>query len=192
MTEQIPEIEESLLLQAREGDRNAYGELVTRCYTDLIRVVYRLCGDEQLAQDSVQEAFIRAWMKLPEYRARAPFSHWVYRIAVNLTLDTLRKKPQESLDDNPTVSLMAEKTPDPEAAFLQKEQTDRVQGAVNALPEGARAVLVLREYGGFSYDEIASMLEIPVGTVMSRLNYARGRLREMLREENLEMEREYA
>lgn len=192
MTEQIPEIEESLLLQAREGDRNAYGELVSRCYTDVIRVVFRLCSDTQLTQDAVQEAFIRAWVKLPEYHSKAPFSHWVYRIAVNLTLDTLRKKPQESIESSPVVSLLAEKTPDPEAAYLQKEQADMVQDAVNALPEAARSVLVLREYGELSYEEIASVLQIPVGTVMSRLNYARGRLREMLRKDRLEMEREYA
>jgi len=192
VTEQIPEIEECLLIQAKEGDRNAYGELVSRCYTDVVRVVYRLCGDTQLAQDAAQEAFIRAWMKLPEYRSKAPFSHWVYRIAVNHALDTLRKKPQESLESSPAVSLLAEKTPDPEAAYLQKEQADMVQGAVNALPEAARSVLVLREYGELSYDEIASVLEIPVGTVMSRLNYARGRLRDMLRKDRIEMEREYA
>jgi RNA polymerase sigma-70 factor, ECF subfamily len=192
VTEQIPEIEECLLIQAKEGDRNAYGELVSRCYADVIRVVYRLCGDTQLAQDAVQDAFIRAWVKLPEYRSKAPFSHWVYRIAVNLTLDTLRKKPQESLESSPVVSLMAEKTPDPETAYLQKEQADMVQGAVNALPEATRSVLVLREYGELSYEEIASVLEIPVGTVMSRLNYARGRLRDMLRKDRLEMEREYA
>ena len=67
-----------------------------------------------------------------------------------------------------------------------------MQGAVKALPEAARAVLVLREYGELTYDEIASVLEIPVGTVMSRLNYARSRLREMLRKYHLETEREYA
>jgi RNA polymerase sigma-70 factor (ECF subfamily) len=192
VTDQIPEIEESLLLQAREGDRNAYGELVSRCYPDVSRVVFRLCGDEQLAQDAVQEAFIRAWVKLPDYRSKAPFSHWVYRIAVNLVLDTLRKKPQESLETSPAAAMISEKAADPETAYLKKEQADMVQGAVNALPEAARSVLVLREYGELSYDEIASVLDIPVGTVMSRLNYARTRLRELLLKDRLEMEREYA
>jgi RNA polymerase sigma-70 factor, ECF subfamily len=192
VTEQIPEIEESLLIQAQEGDRNAYGELVSRCYTDVIRVVFRLCGDAQLAQDAAQDAFIRAWVKLPEYRSKAPFSHWVFRIAVNLTLDTLRKKPQESLETAPAASLVSERSADPEAAYLKKEQEDMVQQAVNALPEAARSVLVLREYGELSYDEIATVLEIPVGTVMSRLSYARGRLREIVLKDRVEMEREYA
>jgi RNA polymerase sigma-70 factor (ECF subfamily) len=190
--ETLPEVEESLIIQAKTGDRAAYGELVARCYPDVIRVVYRLCGDSQLAQDAAQEAFLRAWVRLPEFRPRAPFRHWVYRIAVNTALDTLREKPQESIDDDTTVWHMAAGSPDPEAAYIEKEQAGQVQRAVNTLPEAARAVLVLREYGGLSYDEIASILEIPVGTVMSRLNYARTRLRETLRQTHREVEREYA
>jgi RNA polymerase sigma-70 factor (ECF subfamily) len=190
--EPIAEIEEALVIQAKGGDRNAYGELVGRCYEDVIRVVYRLCGDNQVAQDATQEAFMRAWVKLPGFQSRAPFSHWVYRIAVNIALDMLREKPQESIEAGAEISLMAETGAGPEAAYLQKEQADLVQGAVNALPDAARLVLVLREYGDLSYEEIASLLEIPVGTVMSRLNYARNRLREMLRKDHLETEREYA
>ena len=192
MLENISDVEERLLIQARDGDRNAYGELVSRCYDDVIRVVYRLCGDTQIAQDATQEAFMRAWVRLPGFQSRAPFSHWVFRIAVNTALDTLREKPQESIETGAGISLLAETGPGPEAAYLEKEQADLVQDAVNALPEAARTVLVLREYGGQSYEEIASLLEIPVGTVMSRLNYARNRLREMLRKDRLEMEREYA
>lgn len=191
MLETISEVEENLLSQAKDGDRNAYGELVSRCYESVIRVVYRLCGDTQIAQDAAQEAFLRAWVRLPGFQSRAPFSHWIYRIAVNIALDLLREKPQESIDEDSRISSMAATSSGPEAAYLEKEQADLVQGAVNALPEASRAVLVLREYGGLSYEEIAGLLEIPVGTVMSRLNYARNRLREMLRENHLEMERDY-
>ncbi|GAP21540.1 RNA polymerase sigma factor [Leptolinea tardivitalis] len=192
MPEHISEIEENLLMEARTGDRNAYGELAGRCYSDVIRVVYRACGDTALAQDAVQEAFIRAWVKLPEFQARAPFSHWVCRIAVNVALDTLREKPQESIEDNPTMTHLAGKNLDPETAYVAREQADRVQNAIKSLPEAARTVLVFREYGQMSYDEIAATLEIPVGTVMSRLNYARSKLRELLLEECMETEREYA
>ena len=186
------EIEEDLLARAIDGDRNAYGELAARCYPAVVRVVYRLCGDAQLAEDAAQEAFIRAWTKLPVYQSRAPFCRWIYRIAVNVALDVLRKKPQESLDEDETAIQLAGDTPNPEVAYIQQEQADRVQKAIRALPDGARSVLVLREYGGLSYDEISSTLEIPTGTVMSRLNYARTRLREMLREDRAEMERVYA
>jgi RNA polymerase sigma-70 factor (ECF subfamily) len=190
--ENVSEIEEGLVMQARSGDRNAYGELVGRCYADVIRVVYRLCGDEQIAQDATQEAFMRAWIRLPSFQSRAPFSHWVYRIAVNTALDTLREKPQASIDENTGFSRIASESPDPEAAYIEQEQAEQVQGAINALPEASRAVLVLREYGSLAYDEIASVLDIPVGTVMSRLNYARNRLRETLREVRMEKEHEYA
>lgn len=192
MLDTLKEIEANLLSQAKDGDRNAYGELVSRCYESVIRVVYRMCGDAQIAQDAAQEAFMRAWVRLPGFQSRAPFSHWVYRIAVNIALDMLREKPQESIDEGVSIAVMAATAAGPEAAYLQKEQADIVQGAVNALPEASRAVLVLREYDDLSYEEIAGLLEIPVGTVMSRLNYARNRLREMLRKDRLEMEREYA
>jgi RNA polymerase sigma-70 factor (ECF subfamily) len=190
--EQISEIEDNLVIQAKQGDRSAFGELVVCYYERVIQVVYRLCGDAQIAQDAAQETFIRVWLKLPGFQPRAPFRSWVYRIAVNAALDILRQKPDMSIEDNEGMLMMAEKNPGPEAAYIEKEQMDLLQGAVRALPEAARAVLVLREYGELSYEEIAAVLEIPVGTVMSRLNYARNRLRVILRNDRLETEREYA
>ena len=192
MLEKISEVEDNLIIQAKLGDRSAFGELVSLYYENVIRVVFRLCGDAQIAQDATQEAFIRAWVKLPGYQPRSPFRNWVYRIAVNTALDILRQKPQESLEDSTEVLIMAEKSLGPEAAYIEKEQLDFLQSAVKALPEAARAVLVLREYGQLTYEEIASVLEIPLGTVMSRLNYARGRLRENLQKYGFVTEGEYA
>lgn len=192
MPEQISEIEERLVMQAQQGDRNAYGELVCRHYEHVIRVVYRLCGDAQLAQDATQEAFMRAWVKLPGFRPKAPFRNWLYRVAANAAFDALRRKPEENIEDSEGMLVMAEKNPGPEADYIAKEQAAFLQGAVKALPEAARAVLVMREYGELSYEEIAAVLEIPVGTVMSRLNYARNRLRETLQKYRLETELEYA
>ena len=191
MLEQISEVEEVLVIQAQQGNRGAYGELVGRYYEGVIRVVYRLCGDAQIAQDAAQEAFLRAWIKLPGFQPRAPFRNWVYRIAVNTALDVLRQKPAEQFENSEEVRILADKSLGPEAAYIEKERADYVQAAIKALPEAARAVLVLREYGELSYDEIASVLEIPVGTVMSRLNYARTRLRTMLQEYRLETEHAY-
>lgn len=192
MLEHISEIEDNLIMRAIEGDRNAFGELVGRYYENVLRVAYRLCGDAQVAQDATQEAFIRAWIKLPNFQPRAPFRNWLYRIAVNTALDILRRKPEESIENSEGMLIMADRNPGPEAAYIEKEQLDFLQSAVRTLPEAARTVLVLREYGELSYDEIASVLEIPIGTVMSRLNYARTRLREALKKYRLETEREYA
>lgn len=192
MLEQNSKTEDTLILLAIQGDRNAYGELVCRYYNDVIRVVYRLCSDSQIAQDATQEAFLKAWVKLPDFQPRSPFRNWLYRIAVNAALDILRKKPDESIDDHDETLVMADKMEGPEGTYIEKEQVNLLQEAVKVLPEGARTVLVLREYAGLSYGEIASVLDIPIGTVMSRLNYSRTCLREKLQSYHLEMEREYA
>jgi RNA polymerase sigma-70 factor (ECF subfamily) len=88
--------------------------------------------------------------------------------------------------------MLADQAPDPETALIRKEQAALLQKGVRSLPEAARSVLVLREYGELSYQEIATVLDIPIGTVMSRLNYARNRLREVLKEQVFQPENEYA
>ncbi len=166
-----------LITQAQQGDRQALGELVRRHREGVINVVYRMCGDASLAEDAAQEAFIRAWQHLPSYRPRSPFRNWVYRIASNVALDALRRE-RETVD----IDTLPLSTSDegPEAAVEGIERGERVRQAVLTLPPASRAVLVLREYEGLSYREIADTLSIPIGTVMSRLNYARNRLRETL------------
>ena len=173
------ETETALIEKAQKGDRNAYGELVRHHHPGVVNVVYRMCGDVELAEDAAQDAFIQAWLNLSSFRPGTSLRNWLYRIAVNAALDTLRRAPKKPLADLETLAL-----PDlqagPEAAFLQKERTVIVQRAILSLTEASRAVLILREYGGLSYQEIASTLDIPLGTVMSRLNYARDRLKELL------------
>lgn len=165
--------------RAQRGDRQAFGELVARYRDGVVNVIYRMCGDAELAEDAAQEAFIRAWQHLPKYRPDAPFRNWVYRIATNAALDTLRREREMSnVDDMPITA----RTPGPEAVIEQNERAALVQRAVLALPEASRVVLILREYEGLTYQEIADMVQIPIGTVMSRLNYARTRLRDMLKE----------
>ena len=171
------EIELDLITAAQRGDRKAFGELVRRHREGVINVVFRMCGDAHLAEDAAQEAFIRAWQHLPSYRPRSPFRNWVYRIATNVALDTLRRERETvDIDD---LSLVAQDA-GPEATVEGQERGQRVRDAVLALPPASRAVLVLREYEGLSYREIADTLGIPIGTVMSRLNYARNRLRDSL------------
>lgn len=166
-----------LIARAQEGDRHAFGILVRRHWEGVVNVVYRMCGDANLAQDAAQDAFVRAWERLHSYRPRSPFRNWVYRIATNAALDTLRREKETvDVDGLP----LADPADGPEVSLEGREEAERVQQAVRALPPASRTVLVLREYEGLSYREIADTLDIPVGTVMSRLNYARGRLRESL------------
>jgi len=183
--------ETSLVEQAQSGDRNAFGELVSRHYQGVVLVVYRMCGDTGLAEDAAQETFMQAWLNLASYRPRSPLRNWLYRIAINAALDVLRRKPEETLEGG-QARLVADQAAGPEAALIEKERVALLQQAMQSLPEASRSVLVLREYGGLSYHEIASVLDVPVGTVMSRLNYARNRLREILKGEMARMESEYA
>lgn len=171
--------EEMLVTRAQQGDRGAFGELVSLHSTGVIQVVYHLCGNAQVAEDAAQETFLRAWQHLAQYRSQGTLRSWLYRIAINAALDMLRREAKLSPDDVDDLQLPDSK-PGPEAALITSERVTLVQQAVNALPPASRAVLILREYERLSYQEIASALDIPMGTVMSRLNYARSQLRARL------------
>ncbi|MBN1246089.1 MAG: sigma-70 family RNA polymerase sigma factor [Anaerolineae bacterium] len=168
---------QNLVLQAQGGDRRAFGELIRLHRDGVVNVVYRLCGDAMLAEDAAQECFIRAWQNLDSYRPRSAFRNWLYRIASNYALTELRR--ERPTTDIEHASLGARQA-GPEATVEDRERASVVQAAVLALPEASRIALVLREYEGLSYREIAETLDIPIGTVMSRLDYARGQLRKTL------------
>ena len=183
------ETEAALIVKAQTGDRNAYGELVRHHHPGVVNVVYRMCGDIQLAEDAAQDAFIQAWLHLPSFRPGTSLRNWLYRIAVNAALDVIRRGPKQPFANLETLS-MPDPQAGPEAVLLQKERTIAVQQAILSLTEASRAVLVLREYGGLSYQEIAAALDVPLGTVMSRLNYARDRLKQLLEPQFINMELE--
>lgn len=171
--------ETELILKAREGDRNAFNELVRIHAQGVMNVIYRMCGDAQVAEDAAQETFIRAWSHLGSFRVDSSLRNWLYRIALNAATDMLRKEKHILPNDMDDFSF-ADPQPGPEGIYLQEERTALVQAAIQSLPDASRAVLVLKEYEGLSYREIADALDIPIGTVMSRLNYARKTLKEKL------------
>jgi RNA polymerase sigma-70 factor (ECF subfamily) len=171
------EDEQAWIIRAQHGDRLAFDELVRRHRAGVVNLVYRMYGEAGLAEDAAQEAFLRAWQRLDRYDPRFAFRNWVYRIAMNAAVDKLRReRPTEDLSGQPLAS--AAETP--EVLVERRQQAEQVRQAVLALPPASRVVLVLREYEGLSYREIAAALDIPLGTVMSRLNYARGQLRRAL------------
>lgn len=173
--------ETDLIQQAQAGDTWAFGELVRQHYSPVVNVAYRICGEMRLAEDMAQETFLRAWTNLNSFRPTGSMKNWLYRIAVNVTLDALRRKSDTPMDDE-VVQMIQDPLPDPETSLMQKERAENLQEMLRALPLATRNVLVLREYGELSYHEIAAVLDIPIGTVMSRLNYARTRLRDLLKE----------
>ncbi len=187
MTSPYAETEALLIAKAQKGDRDAFGELVRHHHPGVVNVVYRMCGDVELAEDAAQDAFIRAWLHLPSFRPGTSLRNWIYRIAVNAALDVLRREPKTPLVDLETLS-MPDSIAVPEFVLLEKERAFAVQQAILSLTEANRSVLTLREYGGLSYQEISATLNIPLGTVMSRLNYARDRLKEVLASQLMDLE----
>ena len=171
--------ETELISRAQQGYRSAFSELVSRHYPVVIRVIHRMCGDVQSAEDAAQETFIKAWLNLATYNPRSPLRNWLCRIAINTTLDMMRKRTPATMDDEATL-MIPDHLPGPEAVVIQNERITLLHQAIQHLPEATRSVLVLKEYGGLTYQEIATSLEIPLGTVMSRLNYARTRLKDCL------------
>lgn len=171
--------ETELVARAQNGERKAFSELVRIHAQGVINVIYHMCGDVHIAEDAAQETFIQAWSHLSSFRPQTSLRNWLYRIAVNTATDMLRREKRilpNSLED----LQLKDPQPGPEALFSQRERTDLIQKTVRSLPDASRAVLVLREYEGMSYHEIADALDIPVGTVMSRLNYARKLLKDKL------------
>jgi RNA polymerase sigma-70 factor (ECF subfamily) len=163
-----------LVARSLRGDTDAFGTLVLRYREMVIGVAYRLCGDAALAEDVAQETFIRVWDKLSTFRPEGNFRAWLARIATNLTIDALRRrKPVVDIAD----LAIAASGQEPETVVLKGERAAAVREALMQLPLHSRMVLVLREYEALSYQEIADALDIPLGTVKSRLNDARRRLK---------------
>jgi RNA polymerase sigma-70 factor, ECF subfamily len=174
-----PDPEANWITQAQKGNKAAFGHLVERYRRLVVSVAYRQGLELSAAEDVAQETFLRAWLALPQYRpAAGSWRAWLCRIAINQAIDHHRReRPHHDLD---------EQVPDGRAGPAEQTETraraQMVRQALDQLPPASRAALILSEYEALSYAEIAAALDIPMGTVMSRLNYARRRLRELLME----------
>lgn len=171
--------ETELLMRAQRGERQAFNELVLLHVRGVRDVIYRMCGDAQIAEDAAQETFLQAWLHITSFRPQTSLRSWLYRIAINAAIDMLRREKRILPGDMEAMQLK-DSRPGPEVLVSRDERIAAVQKAIASLPDASRAVLVLREYEGLSYHEIAEALDIPMGTVMSRLNYGRKVLKEKL------------
>lgn len=168
---------------ALAGERSAFGQLVGRYQDRLFNTMLRLTGSREDAADAVQDAFVQAYSKLDSFRGDAQFFTWLYRIAMNQALSRRRRmRPTTSLEAARSSSgeEAVDRHPGPDGRLLAREQAEQVQSALADLGEQHRKILVLREIEGCSYEVIADILELPVGTVRSRLFRARMQLREKL------------
>jgi RNA polymerase sigma-70 factor, ECF subfamily len=181
----------ALIERCRAGDVAAFEPLVEKYRQRVWRLAYNTLRDREEAWDVAQEAFIRAYQALPSFRGQSAFYTWLYRIVMNVATDRARSRgaqgrafgtervPEEDWervlpDDNP-----GDEAPD--AAAARREQRQKIVQALDTLPEHHRKIVMLSDLEGLSYREIADTLEIPMGTVMSRLHNARKRLRDALK-----------
>ncbi|WP_344886213.1 RNA polymerase sigma factor [Allokutzneria multivorans] len=160
---------------AAGGDVAAFDALVRRHTTKLYRVALRIVGDPADAEDVVQEAWVSAWRSMAGFRGEAAPTTWLYRVVTNAALAHLRRRrPTVPLEPEGKVeSALADRSPTPEQAALSREKVDAVLRAIALLEPSQRVPLVLRELEGMSYEEVASVLEVSVAALRSRLHRAR-------------------
>jgi RNA polymerase sigma-70 factor (ECF subfamily) len=180
-----PLTDKLLVQRAARGDEIAFSELVTRHYRRALRVAFGLLKDRHDADDVLQDAFARVHGRLKDFEGSSAFYTWLYRIVVNLSIDTMRKRRRErrvELEDETTRESLRSSGEElwpryrdagPDDTAERKELAAKLDRAFRGLPEIHQAVIVLRELEGFSYEEIAETLGIKKGTVMSRLFHAR-------------------
>jgi RNA polymerase sigma-70 factor (ECF subfamily) len=187
------EVDLALVERVRRGDRHAFDLLVIKYQRKIMRLLSRMIHDPAEVEDVAQEAFIKAYRALPQFRGDSAFYTWLYRIAINTarnwqsasfrrpaTVSTLENEDGETFDQ--IDGLSDHSTPESMMASRQIAQT--VNEAIEALPEDLRTAIVLREIEGMSYEDIASTMQCPIGTVRSRIFRAReaiaGRLRPVM------------
>lgn len=184
-----PEIsEEAIIKAAQRGELAAFNQLVLRYQEMAYNVAYRVLGDPDAAADATQDSFLKAYRALREFRGVA-FKSWLLRIVTNTCYDHLRaqqRRPTTSLEDlavdSEHASHLVQQGTDPEEYALREELNALIQVGIQSLPEDQRITLVLADIEGFSYQEIAEITGVPLGTVKSRLSRARWHLRDFLRE----------
>lgn len=178
--------DQTLIDECLGGRVDAFGELIEPYVDRLFNGLFRYCGNHDEASELLQESLIRAYRGLKSYQGGASFYTWLYRVALNVAF-TNRRKPRlrtVSAEGHPEIGKLdfadePEKT-QPERHLEQQERQQIVQQALNDVPETYRIVLVLKDVEGMKYEEIAEILEVPVGTVRSRLHRGRSELRTRL------------
>ncbi len=183
----------TLVKRSRDGDQTAFKLLVERYQRKVYSVALGMVRDREEARDIAQEAFTKVYKYLDHFQGDSSFYTWLYRITVNICIDFLRKHgsgrgEHVELDENVAMdsaeanigALGSKLGTNPQKSLLRKELAAKIQEALEEVPEKHRAILLLREIEGMSYDDLARTLDIPKGTVMSRLFHARAKIQKVL------------
>ncbi|HET7833996.1 MAG TPA: RNA polymerase sigma factor RpoE [Gallionella sp.] len=184
------EVDQQLVERVQRGDKHAFNLLVTKYQRKLGRLISRFVRDPAEAEDVTQDAFIKAYRALPSFRGESAFYTWLYRIGINTAKNHLLANKRRAPTNTPFDTDDAESFEDaeqlhevttPENELMSKQVVNVVQTSLQQLPEDLRSALTLREIEGLSYEEIANVMNCPVGTVRSRIFRAREAIAENLR-----------
>lgn len=183
----------TLVERVRSGDQRAFKLLVERYQRKVFSIAYGMLKDREEAKDVAQEAFIKVYKYLDHFKGDASFYTWLYRITVNICIDVIRKRGSgkgEHIEFDETFAMDTAEANigalgtrlgnNPQKSALRKELAEKIQEALAQVPEKHRAILLLREVEGMSYEDLARTLKVPKGTVMSRLFHARLKVQEIL------------
>jgi len=183
--------EEILIVRAKTGDIESFEELIQNHQQKAFNIAYRMLGNLEDANDVTQEAFLRVYRSIDKFKGNSSFSTWLYSIVNNVCIDFIRKHKKTKviyIDDNQYQEGYQKEIPDrknaPEDLLEKKEIKERVHDAINQLNYDQRTIIILRDIQGFSYQEIAEILNISEGTVKSRISRGRNNLKEILHATN--------
>jgi RNA polymerase sigma-70 factor (ECF subfamily) len=177
-------LDETILIsRCQKGDQDALKEIFDQYHQKVYRVAYGVVREREEALDIVQEVFIKLYRSIRNFKGKSKFYTYLYRMAMNTAIDhsrKMKKSPFLSLDEMEGFQPTEREEKDPDHTFLRKELKERIKGALEKLPIDQKKALIFREVEGLSYQEMAESMDCSVGTVMSRLHYARKRIRELL------------
>lgn len=170
--------DEQIVQRTLDGEIETFGLLVKRWEKKIYSLALRMLGQSEDARDAAQEVFLTAYRNLRQFRGEARFSSWLYRIAINCCYNKLRERHVENISLEEASAIPIE---DPVVSRIQRQQAaERVRRAVRALPLELRQVIIMKEYEGLTFDEIAEILQIPVSTAKTRLYTGLDQLRKRL------------
>ena len=176
--------ERELIARLQKRDEAAFEELIRQYEKKVYTLCFRMCGNSEDAEEAAQDAFLALWRGIYRFRQESSLSTWIYRLATNACIDTLRRRKKQSgsvsLDDEELFVDAVDTSPQPQETVEHRETQKLLQEGLSALPEEYRKVLILREIEGLSYTEIAESASIELGTVKSRISRGRSLLRNFL------------